>query len=215
MSNITSSTKEESREVRVPVQERARIKMEKVLDAAHALFLEFGFEAVGLRDIAKEAGVSIGTVYAYFTDKMDLFIRAIETRGADMFKEIRENFPDIYSKEVDIEPIIHDIIVSFKDIIERHRVFFRDIVVLSLTDESFRAAYAPLESGVADIAIKPLFDRFDHPTDVKDREAVLFVVHKAVDQIIQYLVFYDVDIEEERIIDELSQMISHYLIRPE
>jgi hypothetical protein len=45
-----------------------------------------------------------------------------------------------------------------------------------------------------------------------DREAAQFVVHKAVDEIVQYLVFYEVDIETDRVIDELSVMIARYLV---
>lgn len=215
MSDTPSSTKDESREVRVPVQERSRIKMDKVLDAAHTLFLELGFEAVGLRDIAKKAGVSIGTVYAYFADKRELFFRVIEIRGERVFREIKEYSPAVDNPNVGIERIIYDIICSIKKIIKRHQVFFRDIVILSLTDEAFRIAYAPLQRSVANMTVTFLFDRFDHLIEVNDREATQFVIQNAVYEIIQYLVFYDVDIEEERIINELSRMITLYLIRPE
>ena len=41
------------------------------------------------------------------------------------------------------------------------------------------------------------------------------MVHKATDEIVQYLVFFDVDIETDRVIDELSVMIARYLTRRE
>jgi AcrR family transcriptional regulator len=134
-----------SREVRVPVQERSRQKMEEVLDAAYALFLERGFEAVGLRDIAKEAGVSIGTVYAYFNDKQDLFIQVIQTRGADIFREMREFSPDSFDPDLGPERMVREIIGAFMTLVERYRVLFKDIIILSLTDETFRAVYPPME----------------------------------------------------------------------
>jgi len=206
------SNRDAAREVRVPVQERSRMKMEEVLSAAHSLFLKHGFEAVGLRDIATEAGVSIGTVYAYFSDKRDLFIRVIETRGAEIFREMREFTPDSSDPETEPVRVVRDIITAFRRLAERHRVLFRDIMVLSLTDETFRAAYAPLERSVGDVTMAYLFDRFVPPDAEVDREAAKFVVHKAVDEIVQYLVFFDVDIEIERVIDELSVMIARYLI---
>jgi AcrR family transcriptional regulator len=202
-----------AREVRVPVQERSRMKMEEVLSAAHALFLERGYDAVGLRDIAKRAGVSIGTVYAYFSDKRELFIRAIEARGADIFREIREFSPDSHDPDVEPERAVRDIITASLRLVQKYQVLLRDIMVLSLTDETFRAAYAPLERTVADATLTPLFDRFVPPDADMDREAAKFVVHKAADEIIQYLVFYDVDIEAERVICELSVMIARYLTR--
>lgn len=45
----------------------------KVLDAARALFIERGYEAATVRDIARRAGMSTGAVFANFQDKSDLF----------------------------------------------------------------------------------------------------------------------------------------------
>jgi AcrR family transcriptional regulator len=45
----------------------------KVLAAARRLFSEQGYEGATIRDIAAEAGMSTGAVFANFTDKSDLF----------------------------------------------------------------------------------------------------------------------------------------------
>jgi AcrR family transcriptional regulator len=58
----------------------------EILDAALELFVEKGFAATRLEDVAQRAGVSKGTVYLYFDSKEDLFkavirsgmVRAIE-----------------------------------------------------------------------------------------------------------------------------------------
>lgn len=46
---------------------------EKVLQAARELFVEHGYEAATIRDIAKAAGMSTGAVFASFNDKAELF----------------------------------------------------------------------------------------------------------------------------------------------
>jgi AcrR family transcriptional regulator len=46
---------------------------EKVLAAARRLFVEHGYEAATIRDIAKAAGMSTGAVFASFSDKAELF----------------------------------------------------------------------------------------------------------------------------------------------
>lgn len=61
--------------VRVPTR-RALAKQQtraKVLSAARRLFSEQGYEGATIRDIAAEAGMSTGAVFANFTDKSDLF----------------------------------------------------------------------------------------------------------------------------------------------
>ena len=48
---------------------RAEARPDEVLDAALALFLERGFAATKVEDVAKRAGVSKGLVYLYFPSK--------------------------------------------------------------------------------------------------------------------------------------------------
>lgn len=48
-------------------------KRRQILDGARRVFLDRGFDAASMMDIAKAAGVSKGTLYVYFKDKDDLF----------------------------------------------------------------------------------------------------------------------------------------------
>src|ERR1043166_2532280 len=48
---------------------RAEARPDEVLDAALALFIEKGFAATRVEDIAAEAGLSKGAVYLYFPSK--------------------------------------------------------------------------------------------------------------------------------------------------
>ena len=52
-----------------PLTPRSRPVDERVIDAAMALGLEGGYEAVQMRDVAARADVAMGTVYRYFTSK--------------------------------------------------------------------------------------------------------------------------------------------------
>ncbi len=58
-----------------PTQKRrtSQETREAVLAAARRLFSEAGYEGATIRDIAAEAGMSTGAVFANFTDKSDLF----------------------------------------------------------------------------------------------------------------------------------------------
>ncbi len=46
---------------------------QKILQAAHALFEDVGFEAATIRDIAAKAAMSTGAVFANYEDKVDLY----------------------------------------------------------------------------------------------------------------------------------------------
>jgi len=49
-----------------------------VLAAATTLFAERGWSGTGMRDVAKQAGVAVETVYASFGSKADLLVTAID-----------------------------------------------------------------------------------------------------------------------------------------
>jgi AcrR family transcriptional regulator len=49
-------------------------KFDQVLDGARKIFLRDGFERAAVDDIAREAGVSKATIYAYFPDKQRMFL---------------------------------------------------------------------------------------------------------------------------------------------
>lgn len=53
-------------------------KKEKIMNAAINLFSENGFDKSALNDIAKYAGVGKGTLYLYFKDKEDIYIKSIK-----------------------------------------------------------------------------------------------------------------------------------------
>jgi AcrR family transcriptional regulator len=56
-----------------PRAEKARLKRERILDAALEEFSRKGFAAARMEDVAQRAGVGKGTVYLYFDDKEALF----------------------------------------------------------------------------------------------------------------------------------------------
>ena len=58
---------------------RKDARPEELIQAAVALFGEQGFAATNLKDVAKRAGVSKGTVYLYFKSKEDLLRAAVRT----------------------------------------------------------------------------------------------------------------------------------------
>lgn len=62
-----------ARESRVPQQERSARTRRQIADAARACFAADGYDRTQAKDIARTAGVSVGTFYEYFRDKADAF----------------------------------------------------------------------------------------------------------------------------------------------
>ncbi len=75
---------------RRPTQERTKATREHILDIAARLFGEHGIADTSTKRIAAEAGVSVGTVYRYFTDRTVMVDKLIER----LLESAEERFTD-------------------------------------------------------------------------------------------------------------------------
>ena len=64
----------------------------ELLDAALELFVEKGFAATRVEEVAARAGVSKGTLFLYFQSKEDLFKAVVRENISGRFKEWAEEF---------------------------------------------------------------------------------------------------------------------------
>ncbi len=71
-------------------QTRARI-----LEAAHWMFLERGYDAVTVADVAREAGVSSVTVFKHFPRKEDLFLDRTDDAVELIHSAVRDRAPGV------------------------------------------------------------------------------------------------------------------------
>ena len=74
----------------VGLRERKKVQTRGLIgDAAHRLFLERGFEAVTVAEVAREADVSEATVFNYFPTKEDLFFGGMVAFEAELVEAVR------------------------------------------------------------------------------------------------------------------------------
>jgi AcrR family transcriptional regulator len=73
---------------------RTDVYRRHILEAAERVFAESGFEAAKLQEISRGAGVSMGTIYAIFPGKEDLFRVLLEERGRELMELARAVLAD-------------------------------------------------------------------------------------------------------------------------
>jgi len=61
-------------------------KRRQIIDGARKVFLGLGFDGASMGEIAREAGVSKGTLYVYFADKNRLFEVIVEEESVEQGK---------------------------------------------------------------------------------------------------------------------------------
>ncbi len=73
-------------------ERRKEARPGELLDAALALFVEKGFAATRVEEVASQAGVSKGTLFLYFPTKEDLFKAVIRENIGKLFPVWNEEF---------------------------------------------------------------------------------------------------------------------------
>ena len=84
------------------MEEKSNATLEKIHKAAMAEFLDKGFQGASLRQIVKNAGVTTGAFYGYFSSKEALFASIVEPHAAALmgrFMEAQTSFSELPEQE--------------------------------------------------------------------------------------------------------------------
>jgi len=73
----------------------------RVLDAARELFEEIGYDAATIREIARRAGVSTGSVFTSFPSKAHVLTTVMQERLTDLYAELDRILPHLRGSCVD------------------------------------------------------------------------------------------------------------------
>lgn len=103
---------------RQPKQQRGKDRVEKILDAAAAVFDEVGYAAATTHLIAAKAGTAIGSLYQFFPDKAAIF-KAMELRHVERVKLMwsQVNIPEIV--KLPLRPMIHALATGVVELFEQ------------------------------------------------------------------------------------------------
>ncbi len=193
--------------VRVPKQQRSRERKIRVMEAALELFAQKGMNGTSSNEIAEKAGVSIGTFYSYFENKKTLFL--------EILKNHLENFiTGIYSLQHDETITLRDNIKSHIQkaftVFDLHPSFHKEALVMKFTDPDVRRLFEDVEKKQL-VLITTLLGFYRTSNEPRDLEAVAKVIHSAVENVAHYVKFLETQISKNRLIDELTDMIYHYV----
>ncbi len=95
---------------------------EDILKGSFALFARKGYDAVSMREIAKELNISTGTLYHYFASKSEIFRQMIELLSRNRVLQIMDGLKDTYNPKDKLNSMIENVLASEK--------FFQDLLFL-------------------------------------------------------------------------------------
>jgi AcrR family transcriptional regulator len=140
-------------------KERTRIAL---LDAALRLLESKSFGSLGLREVAREAGVVPTAFYRHFESMEELGLALID----DSFRTLRRMIRDARSQNLAFEHVIHDSVEILVRHVHEHRLHFRFVARerssgVPVLRQAIRAEIRLFSSELAtDLARFPFLDRW-------------------------------------------------------
>jgi TetR/AcrR family transcriptional regulator, cholesterol catabolism regulator len=82
-------------------QSQKEATRQRVIDAARELFDTHGYQGTTIREIARHAGVAVGSVFTTFASKGEILSEVMATRLESLYAEIARVSPHIHGSTVD------------------------------------------------------------------------------------------------------------------
>jgi AcrR family transcriptional regulator len=176
---------------RQPVQKRSHDTVERLTNTARELFSTRGLYSVSSHDIAREAGVSVGTFYLYFPDKNDLFVQLLQQR-LDEFKSVKLELgiDRLNTLEARLRRLWKPLIAWAKS----WDRFFLDVSALYYADPLVRPAIDRVEDGFA-LELAEFFKPWIEQLSMDERRAKLVFIYNLIEATVRTILLSDKDME--------------------
>jgi AcrR family transcriptional regulator len=200
---------------RSPVQERGIQTKAAIIDAAGKLFAEKGYHGTNSMEIAGKAGVATGTFYSYFDDKKPVFFEVIRGYYRDISgKIIGEGALESLKKPVNnkdgLKNIIHELITALFNAHAFSPELHKEITAMMYSDPDVESLIREEEKKTV-MMIRAVLSKVSNRLAVKDVETAAVVVFYSSEEIIHRLRMFNHEQSDERMLQELENMIYKYL----
>jgi AcrR family transcriptional regulator len=115
--NVSKQKKQKTKlQLKAPTQERSRQTVVSILEACSRLLIKDGFFGVTTDKVAKEAGVSIGSLYQFFGNKesvVSAVVQELSRKDLETFKSLTENMQPLSEPER-VTKIVSAFFILFK-----------------------------------------------------------------------------------------------------
>jgi len=196
---------------RVPVQNRGKETRNSIIGAARELFAENGYHGTNSKEIAARAGASIGSFYSYFNDKKEVFMEVFLGYYHDITEAVFGGITVDISQAADTRVLLRQLL---RQLFLAHDIapgLHRESIAMIYADEDIARISREENQKVIGILVSVLGDMKDQ-LRISDVEAAARVLHASAEEVIHSIRIFGSDIEEDRMLNALEDMISTYLL---
>lgn len=203
---------EKQSKTRIPIQKRGIRTRSKIVDAGMKLFAEKGYHNTNAIEIAAQAGIATGTFYSYFNNKKEVMAQGITCfykQATDMMFHVAATF--------NVNPLNSREFVCFliRTLVSAHEVspdLHKNMSAMILIDKDIEDLCAEEDSKVIAL-VKDFLEAHKDLLRVSDLEAAATVIYRASDEIVHRVKMFTPNIDGERLLNELEDMMYRYLMK--
>lgn len=194
----------------VPKQKRSRRTRQRLVRAATRLFSEKGYEETTTNQVARRAGVSIGTFYTYFADKHEILLEIFRTYSLEIEKTIRAELDPQKWQGVDFYAGIHSLV---RTAFQSHKLdpgLQRAFAQIAMKDPEFQDVRNQVRARLRE-PLEALLENRRAEIGIRSIPLAAFLIDEAVEACLHRSVTLETPFAEEEMIEELAKMITGYL----
>ena len=155
------------------------IRRREILDAAYRVFSEKGYHNAGMNDIAREMGVGHGTIYRYFSSKLELVNAVVDELVAKITEVVAAEPPESIEDIADYRESLGHIGDRFYSLLEGnpqiHRWLFYEALSIDETVTAKINAAFDVFAGYTELYLRNGIERGFLRSDIHTREASLAI----------------------------------------
>lgn len=196
---------------RIPRQERARVTVDAILEAAGRLLVEHGLEGTTTQRIADLAGVSIGSLYQYFPGKDAIVVELFERQS----RRVAEAFSEAMARSAraPLPELTRELVAALRDAYVVNPRLYRVLLEAAPRLGSSRR----LQSGEQRIEtlLRSQLSRRPERLRPRDLDLAVFILVRAVRAAVWSAVIERPEVlDDPAFVDELSALALGFLVAP-
>jgi AcrR family transcriptional regulator len=193
---------------KTPIQSRAKVTSEAILEAAEIIILKDGYDKATTNYIAEKAGVSIGSLYQYFPNRDSIISALIEFRVSSLANGVRAVMQDAMGGPL---PVASRRILTY--LLENFRE--HKILIYSLSKQTPELIELTRNLSVerfTHATSKALFENYlDELTVVNLGRSLKILEIAVLSNIRRYIAESPEDMTDEEFIDEMVRLTLSYV----
>jgi AcrR family transcriptional regulator len=194
---------------KTPRQERAKSTVDAILTAAAHILVEVGYERANVNDVARRAGVSIGSLYQYYPSKEALMGAVVRRHTDEMTAIFERAMPEMASLPLAsaVREAVSRALAAFAYAPALRRVVVREAPKLA------PSTLTPDWDAMIELAFCEFLKFHADRVRRKDIDVAARIVRVAVEAVASDFAVRDPEmLAEQHIVDEVVDLVARYLL---